>query len=640
MVMRAFLFWGARGGKVGVKINGRRCDMRKVFLMLSLMILGVLVGFHKAKAQVELKEVVVTATRVPLPEEEIGSSVTVITEEDIKIKGYSTVKDVLKGELGLDVVSTGGPGAQTSVFLRGLESYHTLVLIDGLEMGDPSLMRKQYDFSNLTVDNIQRIEIVRGPQSVLYGSEAIGGVINIITKRGEGKPSLYFGLEGGSYSTFRQFLGTSGEVGKGAFSLNLSHTKTQGFSAAYKGKEKDGWENLSFSGRLDFEPISNISTGMIMKLHRGKTDLDFWSFNDVKNYYVEKEEFFFKPYIKLRLFDDKWEQELSFGASDHKRKYHYPSGSEDSYSGRLYKALWQNNLSLSKWNLLSFGIEYKTEEAQTPEMEKSAYLFSLFAQDLINIKDISFTTIGIRWDKHKEFGDHFTFRGTESVLIKKTQTRIKGSLGTGFRAPSLYELYGPPFLGMPVGNPDLKPEKSIGWDLGFEQAVSNGKINFGLTYFDNRLKNLIQYEWGRGYLNIAKAKSRGIESFIQITPHKDLSLNLNYTYCHTEDNEGNRLLRRPLNKVSSTLNYSFLDKRGNLSLSLSWVDERIDKDWSTSSRRKLDDYFLVNLNSSFKLRKNLELFARIENLLDEKYQEAYGYSTPRFSIYGGIRLSF
>jgi len=614
---------------------------RAAFLVLTLVVLGILGFFQNAKAQVELKEVVVTATRVPLPEEEIGSSVTVITEEEIKNKGYSTVKDVLKGELGLDVVSTGGPGTQTSVFLRGLESYHTLVLIDGFEMGDPSLPQVSYDFSNLTVDNIQRIEIVRGPQSVLYGSEAIGGVINIITKKGEGKPSIYFGLEGGSYDTFRQFLGTSGEIGKGAFSLSLSHTKTHGFSAAYKGKEEDGWENLSFSGRFDFEPTSKLSTGMIVRLNNGKTDLDYyWPFNDVKNYYVEKEEFFFKPYLKIRLFDNKWEQEVSFGVSNHKRKYHYPSSVEDHYLGRFYKASWQNNFYLSKSNLLSCGVEYKTEKAQTPEMEKSAYLFSIFLQDLINIKDISFTTIGLRWDHHKEFGNHLTFRGTESILIQKTNTRIKGSLGTGFRAPSLYELYAPPFWGRPVGNRDLKPEKSFGWDLGFEQSFLNGKINFGLTYFDNRLKNLIQYEFGKGYVNIAKAKSRGIESFIGVTPYKDLSLNLNYTYCHTEDDKGKRLRRRPLNKLGSSLNYSFLNQRGSLSLSLTWVDERRDYDWSSYRDVKLDDYFLVDLNSTFKLTKNLELFARIENLLDEKYQEAYGYSTPRFSIYGGVKLSF
>ncbi|RLA82584.1 MAG: TonB-dependent receptor [Deltaproteobacteria bacterium] len=578
---------------------------------------------------------------------EIGSSVTVITEEEIKRKGYRTVKDILKGEPGIDAITTGGPGGQSSILLRGMESYHTLVLIDGLEMGDPSLTQRQFNFANLTVDNIERIEIVRGPQSVLYGADAIGGVINIITKKGRGKPSFYVGIEGGSYDTFREFSGLSGQIERVSFSMAASHTRTTGFSAADEdlpgNSEDDGWENFSFSTRLDFEPTPWLTLGLSLRSQNGDTELDLGGgpYQDCDNYHVEHEEFFAKPYVEILGLDGKWRQRISFGIANHDREYKDSPWGDSNYSGRKYEVSWQHDITIFDSNTLILGAEFEQEEMESTFMEKkSAYTYSLFAQNLLNLKEVSFTTVGIRWDHHKEFGDRMTFRIAQAFPIEKTGTKLKGSLGTGFRAPSLYELYGPPFWGMPVGNSELDPERSVGWDIGLEQSLFDGLLKGGLTYFCNEVDDLIEYVSGRGFINIEEALSRGVEAFVEVGLLKGLSFRLNYTYTHTEDDEGRRLLRRPLNKLGANLNWTFLQERATVNVDLLWVDDRKDYDWAAGRRVRLSDYTLVNMGLGFKVHKNCECSLRVENVFNEDYEEAYGYGTAGFSVYGGVKLSF
>lgn len=647
--LRAFFFGLSAGWPDRGDLAEGGATMRKWLALVFLFILPVAAY---GEARVELAEIVVTATRVPTPAEEVGSSTTVISEEEIKAKGYTTVAEVLKGVLGLDVVSTGGPGALTTVFLRGMESYHTLVMIDGLRVGDPSLMQRQFNFANLTVDGVERIEVVRGPQSVLYGADAIGGVVNIITKRGKGKPSFYAGSEGGSYDTFRQFAGGSGEVGKMAFSFGVSHTRTSGFSAADDdlpgNEEADGWENFTLTGRLDLEVAPSFTFGSTFRFQQGDTELDLGGgpYRDVEDYHVEHDQFFVRPYVEVSLLGGRWRQRMAFGLTRHKRKYLENPWGDSTYEGKSQQFLWQHELELHRTNWLLLGLEYQQEEMESVSpwsaMEESAYTFSLFAEDQITLAGVSYTTLGLRWDHHEEFGDHTTFRLTQSFLIRPTGTKLCGSVGTGFRAPSLYELYGPPFWGRPVGNPDLDPEKSLGWDVGIEQKLFGGLLKAGVTYFRNEVDDLIEYISGRGYVNMEEAESWGIEAFLEAGPWRGLSGGIMYTYTETEDEEGRRLLRRPLNKIGVSLSYRFLQERGRVGIRILWVDDRDDLDWSVwpARRVELNEYTRVDLSGSFKVHRNLEVFARVENLFDEDYQEAYGYGTPGFSAYGGVKVVF
>lgn len=617
--------------------------------------------------EVTLGKVVVIATRVETPMEEIASSVTVISSKEIERKQKTTVLEVLKGLPGLDVVQNGGVGGATSIFLRGANSEHTLVMIDGVEVNDPISPGRSYDFAHLTVDNIERIEVIRGPQSTLYGSDAIGGVVNIITKKGEGKPKFFLSTEGGSFTTFRESTGVSGGNRWINYSLGFSRLDTDGISAASKkdgNYERDGYKNTSLSARLGFIPKENLDVDFIFHYIKAKTELDNFGGvgGDDPNYVQESEQFLFKTQLGLSLFEKVWTQKLGFAMNDYdrdvknKKDPQHPFDSErGQYDGQLMKLDWQHHLQLHKTNALTFGFEYEREEGKSKYYwesiwgpgqsifpNKTANIKGYYIQDEIKLWDRLFATLGIRIDDHSRFGSETTYRVAPAYLIKETNTKIKGTFGTGFKAPTLYQLFAPATLWGPIGNKDLKPEKSKGWDFGVEQNFFKNRVTLGATYFRNDFKDLIQFDWGQGYINIAKAKTEGVELFASAKPIDDLTLRINYTYTDTEDKTtGEALIRRPKNKIGFDINYHFLNN-GNVNLGVIYVGKRDDLDFSISpSRRvKLDQYTLVNLAVSYDITKNFQLFGRVENLLDKEYEEVKGFGTPGLSFFGGMKLSF
>jgi len=619
-----------------------------MFLLFVCMLLILPCSIFAKEAGEVMEEVVVTATRISTPEEEVGSSINVITAKEIEAKGYFTVHEALKGIPGLDVSTEGGQGQGGSVFMRGANSYHTLVLIDGVEMNDPTGINRGFKFANLTVDNIERIEVLRGPQSVLYGADAMGGVINIITRKGKGKPAFYLGGEGGSYNTWREFGG--GSMGNERFDLSLgvSHISSDGFSATDEdlegNSEDDRWENTSASARMGLVLSENTDLDFVFRFHDGRTHLDNGggANQDQEDYLVDERKIFLKGQARVFVLDGLWEQTFSYGFGDHDRDYRNdPWVGEYSYDGEKQEISWQHNLYLHETNTLTMGLEYEQEGMDDhTSIDRSVHTYSVFVQDQIKLMDRSFTTLGLRYDDHEEFGKEVTYRITQAFLIRDRGTKFKGSYGTGFRAPSLNELYYVNPWGGPGGNPDLNPEKSKGWDIGIEQSFSDD-VTVGITYFQNDFDDLI--EWDNGYDNVNKAQTRGVESFVEASPLKDLSLRLNYTYTDTEDDTGKRLLRRPLHKVGFNTFYRFLN-RGTVNLDILYVGERDDSYWDTMAFTArdvaIDDYVVVNLAGSFDISERFHVFARIENLFDEDYYEAYGYGTAGFSAYGGVKIEF
>jgi len=637
-----------------------------ILLSLTLFILFPVSLFAQEK-EVILEKVVVTATRVETPVEEIASSITVISSKEIERKQKTTVLEVLKGLPGLDVVQNGGVGGATSIFLRGANSEHTLVMIDGVEVNDPISPGRSYDFAHLTVDNIERIEVIRGPQSTLYGSDAIGGVVNIITKKGEGKPKFFLSAEGGSFTTFREATGISGGNKWVNYSFALSRFDTEGISTASKkdgNYERDGYENTSLSAKLGFKPMDNLGIDFILRYMDAKTELDNFAGvgGDDPNYVQKSNQFLFKTQVGLSLFNDLWIQKLGLALNDHNRDIKNKKDSQHPfdyekgrYDGQLLKFDWQHHLQLHKTNALTFGLEYEREEGKSKYYweslwgpgqsifpKKTANIKGYYIQDEIKLWDRLFATLGIRIDDHSRFGSETTYRVAPAYLIKETDTKIKGTFGTGFKAPTLYQLFAPATLWGPIGNKDLKPEKSKGWDFGVEQNFFKNRVTLGATYFRNDFKDLIQFDWGQGYINIAKAKTEGVELFASAKPIDDLTLRINYTYTDTEDKTtGEALIRRPKNKIGFDINYHFLNN-GNVNLGVIYVGKRDDLDFSISpSRRvKLDQYTLVNLAVSYDITKNFQLFGRVENLLDKEYEEVKGFGTPGLSFFGGMKLSF
>ncbi len=550
-----------------------------------------------------------------------------------------------------------GRGGDTSIFIRGAKSEHTLVMIDGVEVNDPMSPGRSYNFAHLTVDNIERIEVLRGPQSTLYGSDAIGGVINIITKKGEGKPRFFLSAEGGSYTTFRETTGVSGGDKLVNYSLALSRFDTEGISAANKkdgNYERDGYENTSLSARVGLTPKENLDVDFILHYINAKTDLDNSGGvgGDDPNYVQNTKQFLFRPQIGLSLFDNRWIQRLGFSITEHDRDYknkkdpqHPSEFVEGHYDGLLLKFDWQHNIQFYKTNTLTCGFEFEEEEGESKWEDqwglsifpkKTANTKGYYIQDQIKLWDRFFGTIGIRVDDHSRFGTETTYRIAPAYLIKETGTKIKGTFGTGFKAPTLYQLFVPLY-----GDKNLKPEKSEGWDFGLEQEFFKTRVSLGATFFRNNFKDLIDFDYATSrYVNIGRAKTEGIEVFASVRPIDDLTTRLNYTYTDTEDKRTKEnLLRRPKNKFSLDLNYRFLNK-GNINLGVIYVGKRDDIDPSTYDRVRVDQYTLVNLSTSYNITKNLQAFGRVENLFDKEYEEVKGYGTPGLSVFGGMKLSF
>ncbi len=591
-------------------------------------------------------------------------------------KQQETVLDALRAVPAIDVVRQGGVGQQTSIFMRGANSEHTLVLVDGIQVNDPISPARFFNFANLTTDNIDRIEVVRGPGSTLYGSDALGGVINIITKKGQGEPRLTVSAEGGSYETHREKIALSGGSEKLNYSLTASHLESNGIGAASRksgNSEKDGYENLSTSARIGLTPTNNFDLDFILRYIDSDADIDNSGGpgGDDPNFTLESKTFFFRTQARLALFNELWEQKLGFSLSDYDRQSKDSvdtarplDSSRSSYYSNLYKVDWQHNLFLSEANTLTLGIEYEkekgrqkdqrtfedwfnpgTQASSSSEVKKiTTSTVGYYLQDQIKLWDRFFTTLGMRLNDHDEFGTQTTYQLASTYLFPTTGTKVRASYGTGFRAPSLLQLYDPVF----GGNADLDPEKSVGWDVGVEQNLWEDRVALSLTYFENDFEDLIVNEFVAGtgflYLNVDEAETKGIEAAVTYQPTNDITLRVSYTYTDTENKEtGEQLLRRPKNKYSADLTYQFL-QRGKINLNLLYVGERDDVFFNNvtfaGGRTELASYTLINLSASYKITENLRLFGRVDNLFDEKYEEVWGYGTAGINGYLGGEYTF
>jgi vitamin B12 transporter len=548
-----------------------------------------------------------------------------------------------------------------SVFIRGANSGQTLVLVDGVEVNDPISTTRSFNFADLTVENIERIEVVRGPQSTLYGSDAIGGVINIITRTGEGPASLSLSLEGGSFNSWRSQIWSGGGGEKVNYSLGMSRWSTDGISAAAANQgntEKDGYENNTVSARVGFTPSGNFGVNVIARYLDSSTDLDNFggAWGDDPNHVSDQTQLVFRTEAELTLFDDRYYQKLGVSLTDIDREFrndydeaHPAERSESTYKGSMLKIDWQHNLHLGEANTLTLGLETEEEKGDSSSYSESEYgpftsVFpeesvrtnGYFLQDRIAVADRWFTTLGVRLDDHDRFGSEVTWRVTSAYLIPNAGTAVRCSVGTGFKAPSLYQLFSE------YGSVELKPEESLGWDLGVEQAFSGGRGAAGLTWFSNDFDNLLDFDpVNYIYQNIAEASTRGLELFATLQLAHNIDLGATYTYTDSEDGaSGEELLRRPRNQGGINANCAFLEK-GNLNLDLLYVGSRYDNDFSTwpASVAKLDPYVLVNLAGSWDFGEHWCLFGRLENLLDEEYETVLGYGTPGIGGYLGLKFS-
>lgn len=613
-------------------------------------------------------KITVTATRIDTPTREIASSVTVISREDIERSQKTTVIELLQNVLGVTLIQNGPVGAAASVHIRGGNAEHTLVMMDGVELNDPVTPSRSTDLAHLSLDSVERIEVLRGPQSTLYGSDAISGVINIITRQGEGRPTISFSSQGGSYGTFSGGTSVSGRSEKILYAFGASLLQNAGFSAAnhvYEGNtEKDGYKNLTFSGRLGFHLSDNLEFDFIARRIETKIDIDNFggAYGDDPNHLQTYNSLFLKGQARWFLWKSRWEQKLDLSVVDYDRAYDNPTdefhpfdSEQATYSSRFYKIDWQNNIFLHETHTLTFGIDYQQEHGESEYTSdglwgpfqslfpfQKAHTTGLYVQDQFRLGGRFYATLGTRLDINSQFGSSLTFRLAPAYFFERTGTKIKGTIGTGFKSPSLYQLYAPGTFWGPIGNDTLSPEKSTGWDLGIEQSFFNDKITLMAQYFSHATIDLIDFNFTAGYINVLEAKSRGFEFYFEGQITENLSFYSSYTTSqHTDIGTGAPLLRRPNSHFQGRFSINFLTK-GNIELTLLAIGRRDDMEFVdfSSIRVTMPSYTLVNSTVSYDILSSTQIFLRLENIFNIEYETVKGYGAPGLSIYGGFKLNF
>ena len=610
-----------------------------------------------------LKEVVVTANRVDVPLQDVTSSSTVITSTDLEQKQAGTVLDAIQSVPGVDIAQTGQPGETASVYIRGTNPEHTLVLFDGIPLNDPIGAPGSYDYlDGLSLDDVKQIEVIRGPQSTLWGSNAIGGVINIIPQSGPSPLGGSVLVEGGSYGTSHEAASAHGGDNGGYFNVDVSHFNTSGFpalEAQYGGTVNNGDDNNTASLGVGSNLTSNLQENVLVRYSQSNTSIDADNENfvlgDDPDYFALQKQFMAASHTDWKLLDGSWEQILTASFADDNRLFNGVSNPYNTYfeqgnfDGQTAQINWQNNIRLAKEETVVVGIQGQQQWAISNDTngysdvtgsaftsvvpETTVQTASAFIESQTSIEDNFFFNLGGRWDDHSQYGVHTTYQAGLAYVVPDLNTKLKANYGTGFLAPSLYQLYAPTY-----GNASLLPETSVGYDIGFEQPIGKD-LTVGASYFDNDLTNLIQFV--NIYSNVGQARSYGVESFVEFKGVKNLDIKGNYTYDNAQDLIANvPLLRRPQNKASGDVDYQ-LDAAG-LGASLIYVGNSFDENFVTGSGNivPLASYFLVNLRASYQVNSQVKLFARVDNLFNQYYEEAFGYTTPGLSVYGGTKVSF
>ncbi|MFP6672863.1 MAG: TonB-dependent receptor [Pirellulaceae bacterium] len=584
-----------------------------------------------------------TPNRFETDASQVGSSYTVIEESEIRQSRQSSVAEVLRGKLGLDVVRSGGPGGATSVFLRGANSQHTKVLLDGMPINDPSHPNRGFDFSSLTTDNIQRIEVLRGPQSILYGSDAIGGVINIITRRGEGPATIRASGMGGSFGTARTSLSVSGGDQASYYSITGAYSHTDGISSASiltGNTERDRHRNGNVSGRVGWNLSEDFNVDYVFRYIDRDVEIDSFDFtlgliDDLVRANLSQQ---FMNRIQLRSlsWDGLIENKVGFSLTDYQRQdtatiYSFEAS---EFHGQSRQLDWQSNVTLTENQLVTVGVDYLHEMASSDvNPEQQQFNTGVYLQDQVVLAENWFAGFGFRWDSHSAAGNASTYRVSTRYLNPGTAREFHGSIGTGFRAPALAENF---FAG---GNPALLPEQSKGWDIGVQQSWLEGIIVLDATYFHNDFRNLIDFDFTTFSLqNIGRARAAGVEVTGTCLLTQQSTLSANYTCTDSKDLQfGGKLARRPHHKAGVTYHRHSADERTNLQATLLVVGDRLDLPVRYGGT-VLDNYLLLNLSGSYQLGPSWELFGRIDNVTNEQYIEALGFGTPGIAGYAGLNV--
>ena len=590
-------------------------------------------------------DIVVTASGIEQPRDETGQAITIIDADTIARRQTIDVVDLLATTPGVRFSRTGSTGSATGVSLRGAETTQTLVLIDGVKVNDPSGIGDGYDFGPLLTGNISRIEVLRGSNSVVHGSQAIGGVVSLTTATPAQGLAANAAAEYGYSDTASARADVSGTAGAVSGGIGAAWFRTDGISSAASGTEKDGYKNFAGNARL------KIALGDALSLDlRGyyiHADLDYDSFfgppadsADI----AKLDQYVGYAGLNLALFDGRFTSRAAVTWLRNDRDYYFVRGTapDYAYSGSNLRFEYQGVVAAIEQAKLIFGYEHERPDYDFfgfgSTDSQRANIDSVYALGIVQpLAGLSLTG-GVRHDDHSQFGGATTLGANANYSPNGGATNFRASYGEGFKAPSLYQLYD-----SFSGNAALRPERSKSYDLGINQSLADGRAVMSLTAFLRNTTDQINYDNATfTYGNIDRTRAKGVEATLALRPVDALNVTASYSYIDARDRsgrpgfDGKRLPRRAEQAISLSADYDWsfgLSTGATLTL----VGDSFD---DAANLVPLDGYALAGVRASFPVDNHVEIYGRVDNLFDADYATAFGYGVYGRAAYGGVRLSF
>jgi vitamin B12 transporter len=640
-----------------------------------VVVAGVILLTHPLGAQgpdtVKIAPVVVTATRVPIAAGASPATIDVITGEELRLRGATSIASALQLLPGVTFAQSGSFGATTSLFLRGGESKYVKVLIDGVPVNDPG---GAMDFGSLTTDNVERIELVRGPASVLYGADAVTGVIQIFTRRGRGVPRTVVAARGGNYGSSDEDGTVLGAVGNADFSAGVARHDTKGiypFNNRFHNTVASGGTHLQLDPQTDLRISLRYNDDAFHYPTNGggvAADTNAHQTQDRTTLAAELGRTF-TPRIDAHL---SLTSEATSGGTDDKPDTPTSGGFESLDRTRRRGGDLRSNVVLPANTVVTAGVQLEQEDERTESQSvfgtfQSTSIFQasrrntgIYGQVLSTVSDGVSLTAGARSDDNERFGKFGTYRvgGTWRMI---GGTHLRASTGTAFREPSFMENYATGFV---TGNRDLKPERSTMSEVGLRQTLLGDRVSLGVTQFNQRFRNMIDYTGsttacGASYCNVARAQANGREFELHVTPVTQLAFDANLTHLETKVldpgfdttsgglyHRNQQLIRRPTTTWNAGVSY--VATHGSVDLRVLHVGERTDRDFEPFPALPVVNpaYTRTDVGADLPLSvfgpagKGADLTLHVENLLNATYQSVYKFLSPGRTVLAGARVTF
>jgi vitamin B12 transporter len=596
--------------------------------------------------EAEVESVVVSATRFDIPLDQSPSTVSVVSSEDIEQKQIQRVSDALREVPGLSVVQTGTAGQLTSVFMRGLPSEDMQVLLDGIPINQG--LSGAMNFADITTDDIDRIEVVRGPQSAIYGPRALAGVIQIFTKQGTGTPSAMVAAEGGSYDSFREWGQSDGKIGDFDYAVAGSRLDTE------NARPNNNYRNTAGITNVGWSPNEQLRFGSLFTYSVSDTGNPNTIFDPRPIDHFLTERWLIGPHIDWKPAD--WWDHKLIVSYDHERQINDPN--EDGFVGptrALFERTqvdYQNDLRPTSWLTMTSGFFYSRINAgqERPFVSQAFGPQPTFigdhTQEIAGFAQATLTPIenlifvaGGQFAHFNEFGGVWTYRVAGSYKIDRTNTTLHSSVATGFSPPSSQDI----IFG---NNPNLDPEKVFGWDIGVRQELWEKRVSIDLTYFHNDLSNVIGFNGLFQTLNLGAAETQGLEAQLRAQPVPNLVFMASYTYLDARKTssadisqpEGARLPRRPRNEIYFSASYLWWKSLRTV-VEAKFVNAREELNFGAPNF-DIEDYSFVNIAAEYGVTPHFSIFGRVDNLTNEHYSEVFGFPALGRAAYGGVKVRF